>query len=980
MTLKIGPSLDYYYWSEFDSNTVIEPNVQVLPLAAGTAVSLGAELENQIRIYEADGTVRNQTVLEGDYFFDGLTELADGSILASGQRNDGTGWVVRRLDPSGAAMGSVVSLPSTATAPEFVALEGGGWATLSRDTTDAESPVRMRLYDADNAVVVEEVVVDSAAGEAITDIVATAIDGGGLVLTWTGTDDEGSDVYQQVFDADGSSPEPAGIVSSAIAGDQSDVYFGAGPDDGWSLAWQTSEAGEVALYSRLFDDDGTPADTDIRFWSDEAGSRKLEDVDALADGGWLVTWSSAGTDYTLEQQAFNIDGTARSAILTVDEDGQATADFETVVLDNGAWATAWTSYSTSDDIYPAEFYTLNIRIFSPDGSDGQTVRELAQASYNFEYLGYAAIRDMTSHDNALDLSWYRFDNTWWGGASSSLRNIHISMETGAPAGTDAVKAIGEEQVYTFAVADFGFSDFSFGTTDNNSFTGVVIPVLPSGALQLDGEPVVAGQFVAVADIPLLTWQPPKDFNGRLVLQFQVKDDGGSLNGGDDTDLTPNFVRFDVAADIELSATTIPENSPAGTEVGVLSAFNPLSDYVVTYALTDDADGMFVVEDDRVVLAAGAKLNFEKRSHYNITVRATEETGQVLEQVLEISIGDVNEGPKDLALSGQMVLENSAAGTVVGTLSFVDPDAGDTVTFSLSDDADGTFTISDGKVVVADNTLLDREARVSFNIDITATDSAGLTHSETYEIVIGNVNEMPMDISVKPNRLALPENSAAGAIVGVLSTLDPDLDDTATYSLFDDADGSFAIKDDVIVLARGAALDWETTPNYTIGVRVTDAGGLVREETFDIAIVDAIDIVFGTRGDDHLRGTYWDDDIRGLGGNDRIAGGAGADSLNGGKGDDLLRGGRGADLFIFREGSGSDVIADFTTRREVGDDRYNSFDRIDLSGIKDIRGYWDLRKNHLIDYGDGDFEITFGDHSILIRNAGTAFTSEMHFQF
>jgi Ca2+-binding RTX toxin-like protein len=81
-----------------------------------------------------------------------------------------------------------------------------------------------------------------------------------------------------------------------------------------------------------------------------------------------------------------------------------------------------------------------------------------------------------------------------------------------------------------------------------------------------------------------------------------------------------------------------------------------------------------------------------------------------------------------------------------------------------------------------------------------------------------------------------------------------------------------------------------------------------------------DHVFGDAGDDpHVNGNIGDDDVNGGDGNDTVFGGQGADILHGDAGDDQLSGdlgddtlvgGPGADRFMFRAGSGHDLVADF----------------------------------------------------------------------
>ena len=69
----------------------------------------------------------------------------------------------------------------------------------------------------------------------------------------------------------------------------------------------------------------------------------------------------------------------------------------------------------------------------------------------------------------------------------------------APSGTDRTGAnaldVNEDATYTFAAADFGFSD-----SDGDAFAGVVFTTLPAGTLTANGTPVTPGSFVAAAVI------------------------------------------------------------------------------------------------------------------------------------------------------------------------------------------------------------------------------------------------------------------------------------------------------------------------------------------------------------------------------------------------------------------------------------------------------------------------------------------------
>jgi Ca2+-binding RTX toxin-like protein len=117
------------------------------------------------------------------------------------------------------------------------------------------------------------------------------------------------------------------------------------------------------------------------------------------------------------------------------------------------------------------------------------------------------------------------------------------------------------------------------------------------------------------------------------------------------------------------------------------------------------------------------------------------------------------------------------------------------------------------------------------------------------------------------------------------------------------------------------------------LRFNDLAGLSAfGDRFDAGAGD--DLIFGNSGDDALTlgvgtdigiGGFGTDTIRGQGGadlltgnqqNDTLIGGAGNDTLSGGENDDSLTGGGGRDVFDFRNGDGTDTIADFEIGRDL----------------------------------------------------------------
>lgn len=205
-----------------------------------------------------------------------------------------------------------------------------------------------------------------------------------------------------------------------------------------------------------------------------------------------------------------------------------------------------------------------------------------------------------------------------------------------------------------------------------------------------------------------------------------------------------------------------------------------------------------------------------------------------------------QSPTDIQLSNNAVNENTATGTVIGTITATDPTAGDTHTYSLvagTGDADNSeFTIVGDELRVAMSH--DYEVGNTRSIRVRATDSTSLYFEKVFQISISDVNEAPTTVTMTSTYVN--ENQPSGELVGQLNTTDPDAADSHTYSLVGgtgSADNSlFTINTrDLLTLTT---LDFETTATLSIRVRSTDSGGLNIEQVFTINVQDTNDAPTG----------------------------------------------------------------------------------------------------------------------------------------
>ena len=107
------------------------------------------------------------------------------------------------------------------------------------------------------------------------------------------------------------------------------------------------------------------------------------------------------------------------------------------------------------------------------------------------------------------------------------------------------------------------------------------------------------------------------------------------------------------------------------------------------------------------------------------------------------------------------------------------------------------------------------------------------------------NSAPTNVALSNNAIA--ENAGPNAVVGTLSTTDPDVGDTHTYTLVSGTGGddNSAFNISGTSLRANASFDFETDSSYTVRVRSTDAGGLFFEKAFAITVTNVNDAPSGT---------------------------------------------------------------------------------------------------------------------------------------
>ncbi|HEY5998112.1 MAG TPA: Ser-Thr-rich GPI-anchored membrane family protein [bacterium] len=201
---------------------------------------------------------------------------------------------------------------------------------------------------------------------------------------------------------------------------------------------------------------------------------------------------------------------------------------------------------------------------------------------------------------------------------------------------------------------------------------------------------------------------------------------------------------------------------------------------------------------------------------------------------------LSEPPYDIILSDDTAQTYAPIGTAVGTFSTLDPNPGDTFTYSL----DFCVACDNASFRIAGNQLQTGEvfmtAGATKTISVTSTDQSGQSVKRDFKIHVVTPNQAPTDISLNDSVIVtgLPSGTRVGEFSSAdPNTADPNFGETFLYTLVN----TLAFPDNSDFRIVGNQLQTATifanaaTLTKTIRVQSTDKGGLFRVETFTITV-------------------------------------------------------------------------------------------------------------------------------------------------
>ena len=182
--------------------------------------------------------------------------------------------------------------------------------------------------------------------------IAALADGGWLV-TWQSYAQDGSGygVYQQRYGADGRAVGGETRVNATTASSQDTPVVTGLADGGWLVCWTSydQDGSATGLYQQRYNSAGETVGAEQQVNNQVEDYQLNASVTSLTDGGWLVCWESYaqdGSGYGVYQQRFTADGLTsgeESRVNTQTTGSQNTA--AVTALADGGWLVSWMAYS-----------------------------------------------------------------------------------------------------------------------------------------------------------------------------------------------------------------------------------------------------------------------------------------------------------------------------------------------------------------------------------------------------------------------------------------------------------------------------------------------------------------------------------------------------------------------------------------------------------------------------------------------------------
>ena len=508
-----------------DTATTVETlSVTVAPVADAPSVALEVAVVPQ----PLTGDFQVNTTTVRDQYEPTVAALSDGGFVvtwnSARQDGDSTGIYGQRFDASGTPVGNEFRVNTYTTSSQdqsaITGLDDGGfvvtWTSNGQDSTvDPNSGVYGQRYDASGTPVGGEFLINTETFGTQGGSAITTLSDGGFVITWAsfGQDGSGNGVYGQRYNASGTPVGSEFQVNTTTAGSQFYGSVASLDNGGFVVTWTSAgqDGGGFGIYGQRYNASGTKVGSEFLVNTTTANSQNFSSVASLGDGGFVVTWTSAGQDGDgngIYGQRYDALGAKVGSEFLVNAQTIGNQNWSSVVgLPDGGFLITWTGPdSDGNGIYGQRYDSAGTPVGSEFLLNGTVAGDQVARTY-FTGETTAVLADGT------------LVSTWWYQTAGGSAEVFAGL-------FDVPSTVPKED-QTFKL------NLTVALTDpSETITAVTLSGLPNGFTISDGTNTATSDGVTPITVTGwtltgLTVTPAADWSGALTLSASATSTDGT---------------------------------------------------------------------------------------------------------------------------------------------------------------------------------------------------------------------------------------------------------------------------------------------------------------------------------------------------------------------------------------------------------------------------------------------------------------------
>ncbi|XP_062870797.1 protocadherin gamma-A11-like [Trichomycterus rosablanca] len=351
----------------------------------------------------------------------------------------------------------------------------------------------------------------------------------------------------------------------------------------------------------------------------------------------------------------------------------------------------------------------------------------------------------------------------------------------------------------------------------------------------------------------------REKEGRINLLLTAYDGGDPCLSGtvqihirvlDVNDNAPVFTQ-------KVYKTTVLENSAKGIKLATVKASDADegSNSIVTYHISDTVDSyvaeMFILDRKSGDLLLNGQIDYEKASHYELDIQASDEGGLSDSCKVMIDVLDINDNIPAIAIlsMANSISEQSPSGIVVAMMNVNDPDNGvngkiqcilsENMHFAITSPSNNVFSLHTEQE-------LDRERESEYNIIVTCFDEGvpSLSSSVSLFLHISDENDNAPVFERNNYEAYVVENNTPGLSIFTVKANDADSKQNSrvSYILEDGFVNGIPVASYVSVSADSGVInavrsfDYEQLKYFNFRVKAQDGGSPALSSNVTVKVI------------------------------------------------------------------------------------------------------------------------------------------------